>query len=254
MDERERTHRREFLKDTIRKEVDFAATDQSRGVPPPPIAKPAPEGAVRVPLPRAGHWQDIREVSLSAAIAGRRSRREFAPAPLSLDELAYLLWATQGVSRPLGPGHALRTVPSAGCRHAFETYLVIQRVTGLEPGLWRFLPVENQLVRLAGDGNLGSRVVAATFFQRFVAAAAVTFVWTAIPHRMEWRYGAAAHKVIALDAGHLAQNLYLACEAVGCGTCAIAAYDQQAMDELLGVDGDDEFTIYLAPVGKRLPR
>jgi hypothetical protein len=44
--------------------------------------------------------------------------------------------------------------------------------------------------------------------------------------------------------------MYLACEAIGAGTCAIAAYHQALMDELLGVDGKDEFTIYLAPVGK----
>lgn len=254
MDDTERRERREFLKDTIRKLVDFSQTDQSRGVPPPPIEKPAPEGAVTVPLPRAGHWQGVRDVDLGAAIAGRRSRRELASGPLTLDELAFLLWATQGVTRQLGPGHALRTVPSAGCRHAFETYLVVQRVTGLEPGLWRFLPASNRLLRLAGDERLASRLVAATFFQRFVGAAAVTFVWTAVPYRMEWRYGAAAHKVVALDAGHVCQNLYLACEAVGCGTCAIAAYDQEAMDELVGVDGNDELTIYLAPVGKRPPR
>jgi SagB-type dehydrogenase family enzyme len=67
---------------------------------------------------------------------------------------------------------------------------------------------------------------------------------------MEWRYGLAAHKVIAIDAGHVCQNLYLSCEAIGAGTCAIAAYDQEAMDRLLRIDGKDEFTIYIAPVGK----
>jgi nitroreductase len=56
--------------------------------------------------------------------------------------------------------------------------------------------------------------------------------------------------VIALDAGHVCQNLYLACEAIGAGTCAIAAYNQDLADELLGVDGDEEFTVYIAPVGK----
>jgi SagB-type dehydrogenase family enzyme len=67
---------------------------------------------------------------------------------------------------------------------------------------------------------------------------------------MEWRYGLTAHKVIAIDAGHVGQNLYLACQAVGAGTCAIAAYDQEAMDGLLRLDGQEEFTIYLASVGK----
>lgn len=69
---------------------------------------------------------------------------------------------------------------------------------------------------------------------------------------MEWRYGIAAYKVIAIDAGHVCQNLYLACEAIGAGTCAIAAYDQEAMDKILRIDGQDEFAIYLASVGKKL--
>jgi nitroreductase len=69
---------------------------------------------------------------------------------------------------------------------------------------------------------------------------------------MEWRYDIAAHKVIAIDAGHVCQNLYLACEAIDAGTCAMAAYDQEEMDKLLRVDGQNEFTIYLASVGKKL--
>jgi SagB-type dehydrogenase family enzyme len=68
---------------------------------------------------------------------------------------------------------------------------------------------------------------------------------------MEWRYEIAAHKVIAIDAGHVCQNLYLACEAIGAGTCAMAAYDQEGIDRLLRIDGYDEFTIYIASVGKK---
>ncbi len=71
-----------------------------------------------------------------------------------------------------------------------------------------------------------------------------------MPYRMEWRYDIAAHKVIAIEAGHVCQNLYLATAAIGAGTCAVAAYNQELMDQLLRVDGKDEFTIYLAPVGK----
>jgi SagB-type dehydrogenase family enzyme len=88
--------------------------------------------------------------------------------------------------------------------------------------------------------------------QAFASHGAATFIWTAVPYRMEWRYGLAAHKVIALDVGHVCQNLYLASQAIDAGACAIAAYDQQAMDELVGVDGENEFVIYVAPVGKVL--
>jgi len=107
------------------------------------------------------------------------------------------------------------------------------------------------LAQLAIDQQIGRRAAAACLGQRFVALAAVVLFWTAIPARMEWRYDLAAHKVIAIDAGHVCQNLYLACESLGLGTCAIAAYQQEACDGLLGVDGDEEFTLYLAPVGRR---
>ena len=121
----------------------------------------------------------------------------------------------------------------------------------LESGLYRYLPFDGQLARLRLDPEIGRKAAMACFGQGFIAAAAVTFFWTAIPARMEWRYDLAAHKVIAIDAGHVCQNLYLAGQAIGAGVCAVAAYDQEACDELLGVDGDEEFTIYLAPVGKR---
>jgi SagB-type dehydrogenase family enzyme len=141
-------------------------------------------------------------------------------------------------------------VPSAGCRHALETYLVVSRVEGLAPGLYRYQPLEHQLCRLGEDANLAGRTAQACHGQRFVANAAVTFVWTAVPYRMEWRYTLVSPKLIALDAGHVCQNLYLACAAIGAGTCAVAAYSQREIDALLGVDGEEEFTVYLAPVGK----
>ena len=242
---------RYFLKDHIRQEVDFSQTDQHRGIPPPPIQKPFPSDAFRMPLPpRPSGEAPFTEVRLADAINGRESRRRFSPAPLSLAELGFLLWATQGVREILHPAAALRTVPSAGARHALETYLCVRQAEKLTSGIYRYLPVEHELLHVADVPDLGARLTQAVLGQAFAGHAAVTFAWTAIPYRMEWRYGLASHKVIALDAGHVCQNLYLACEAVGAGTCAIAAYDQNTMDELLGVDGRDEFTVYLAPVGK----
>jgi SagB-type dehydrogenase family enzyme len=146
----------------------------------------------------------------------------------------------------------LRTAPSAGARHPFETYLVVNRVEGLAPGLYRYLGLEHQLLCLQ-KGDYAERVGTACNGQAFVGRGAVVFIWTALPYRTEWRYSVVAHRVIAMDAGHTCENLYLAAEAVGAGTCAIGAYDQALMDELVGVDGDDELVIYAAPVG-HLPR
>ncbi len=242
---------RSFLKDTIRQAVNFSETDQNRHIPPPPVEKPCAPDAKRIELPAVETLTDIGRTDLTTAIARRKSCRTYSDAPLSLEELSFLLWATQGVKLKLDAGHALRTVPSAGCRHAFETYLAVMRVSGLEKGIYRYLPLEHQLLFEFSEENLEQRITRGALGQPFAGEAAVTFIWTVIPYRMEWRYGLAAHKVIALDAGHVCQNLYLACEAFGAGTCAIAAYDQAAMDSLLGVDGKEEFTIYLAPVGRK---
>jgi SagB-type dehydrogenase family enzyme len=244
---------REFLKDTIRQKVDFSRTDQHQGVPPPPLEKPYPPDAVRLSLPPVGQWQGIHSVELLTAVGDRQSRRTFSPEPLTLDELSMLLWATQGVrERDDNEGIVLRTVPSAGNRHALETYLAIQRVNGAKPGFYRYLPLEHQLLHLFDEEQMPRKLTEATLGQAFVGRAAVVFIWTTIPYRMEWRYGLAAHKVIALDAGHVCQNLYLACNAIGAGTCAVAAYHQQLMDRLVRVNGEEEFVVYLAPVGKLL--
>lgn len=241
---------RYFLKDDVRMEVDFGRTPQNRGVPPPPMEKPCRADAARTVLPAPGRWSGVSPVPVEQAIARRESRRRFGHEPLTLDELSFLLWSTQGVRRSLGHGVTLRTVPSAGSRHAFETYVVTLRVASLDIGVYRYLPSEHEIVLEFADPEADERIVEAAHGQSFAGSAAAVFVWTAIPARMEWRYGDASYKVIALDAGHVCQNLYLACECIGAGTCAIAAYRQDLMDSFLRVDGEDEFSVYLAPVGR----
>jgi SagB-type dehydrogenase family enzyme len=239
-----------FLKDTIRRQVDFSKTAQSRGVAPPPIQKPCPEDAQKITLPGSRQWETIKPVSIVDAIARRQSRRASTKGDLLLSELSFLLWATQAIRQKAAEYHALRTVPSAGCRHSFETYIAAFRVRGLEKAIYRYLPLSHELVKHAEPENPEATVARMALGQSFAGKSAATFIWTTIPARMEWRYAEASYKVIALDAGHVCQNLYLACEAAGCGTCAIAAYDQQYCDEVLGIDGQEEFTIYMAPVSK----
>jgi SagB-type dehydrogenase family enzyme len=241
-----------FLKDSIRKVIDFSQTDQNRSMAPPPVEKPFPPEAKRIDLPTYDPFMNSGKIDLINAIKNRESRRSYSHQPLSIEELSLLLWATQGIRRKLDSGHSLRMVPSAGCRHAFETYLCVLNVQNLDQGIYRYLPVEHQLLFEFTEDNLNKRIVRAVLGQSYPGVAAVTFIWTTIPYRMEWRYGIAAHKVIAIDAGHVCQNLYLACEAIEAGACAIAAYDQEEMDKLLRIDGHDEFTIYLASVGKKL--
>ena len=138
---------REFLKDTIRQKIDFSQTDQQQGIPPPPLEKPYPPDAVRIELLPVGQWQGIELIDLASAIEERQSRRRFSPEPLTLDELSMLLWATQGARGEID-NKVLRTVPSAGNRHALETYLAVLRVNGVQPGFYRYLPLEHQLLHL----------------------------------------------------------------------------------------------------------
>ena len=252
MEPKATVHGREFLKDSLRLQINLSLSDQNCGIAPPPLQKPPRPDQQLIALPGESHWQAFAGTDLLQAVKARRSHRSFTPTPLTLTEVALLLWATQGIKEVIGPGSALRSVPSAGCRHAFESYLLVSNVEGLEPGLYRYLPIEHALVQewASSAAALALQLQPASLNQSFVASAPLVLAWTAIPYRMEWRYLEAAYRVILLDAGHLCQNLYLACEALGAGTCAIAAYHQQLMDQLLGVDGEDEFTIYLAPVGK----
>jgi SagB-type dehydrogenase family enzyme len=245
---------RYFLKDSIRKTIDFSKTDQTQGMIAPPIEKPYSPDSKRIELITTD-WNEIFGITISEAIKNRESRRKYNPDPLTLMELSFLLWATQGV-RIYAGNYAFRNVPSAGCRHALETYLAVFNVESsqpgkeLEPGIYRYLPLTHELLFEFSKDHLQDEMIKATFGQTFAGQSAVTFIWSAIPYRMEWRYGLDSHKVIAMDAGHVGQNMYLACEAIGAGTCTIGAYDQEYLDELLRLDGEDEFSIYLAPVGK----
>lgn len=241
---------RKFIKSDLWLEMRDMRTDQQQRLPPPAVTKPAPEGAVTIDLIPPAEFT-VGAMSVREAIAGRRSHRSYSDAALSQEELAYLLWATQGVHEVWRGGIAVRrTVPSAGARHPFETYLVISRVAGLDAGLYRYLSIDHQLLQLKLDADLPHRTAEACHHQVFVARSAVTFIWTALPYRTEWRYALMTPKLVNLDAGHVCENLYLAAESIGAGACAMAAYEQSALDALLGVDGEDEFAVYVASVGK----
>jgi SagB-type dehydrogenase family enzyme len=225
-------------------------SEQERGVPQPPLELEAEAEAVRIPLPPASSLSLPRR-DLQEAIERRRSLRRYSPDPLCLEELSFLLWCTQGV-RKIVPGSAtFRTVPSAGARHAIETYLLANRVQGVPEGLYRYSALEHALLAIRHEPGLAGELTAACLDQEFVKASAVTFAWTAAVRRMRWRYGERGYRYLLLDAGHVCQNLYLAAEAVGCGACAIAAFDDQAVDSVLGLDGQEQFSLYLAAVGKK---
>jgi SagB-type dehydrogenase family enzyme len=128
---------------------------------------------------------------------------------------------------------------------------LINRVAGLTPGLYRFLASEHALI-LANDADgIADVLVNACFRQKMVGTAAVSFFWAAVIDRMFWRYDERGYRYLHLDAGHVCQNLYLAGEAIGCGTCAIAAFDDDLLNDALALDGKEMFAVYAASLGKK---
>lgn len=225
--------------------------DQMLGRPPPPLEVPYTKGRAFIPLPPP---EDIvlPAIDLRDAIEQRESVRDYAPEPLALHELSFLLWCTQGVRRVVDGAFTLRTVPSAGARHAFETYLLINRVEDVPPGLYRYLALEHRLAEESRDPGLPKHATAAFLNQPHILESAVTFLWIAVPGRMTWRYSERGYRYLHLDAGHVCQNLYLAASGIGCGVCAIGAFDDAAINRLLGLDGEEQFLIYAATVGRKV--
>lgn len=238
---------REFMEYT--KYRYLGRSDQENGLPQPPLDLPAAPGIPIVALPKPAELS-IPSVDLRMAIERRHSVRSYGKKPLSLEELSFLLWCTQGVRDVHGSVATFRTVPSAGARHAFETYLLINDVEDLAPGLYRYLALSHNLQRVSADPTLHIDIAHACLDQDFIMRCGVVFLWTAVPYRMTWRYGERGYRDLHLNPGHVCQNLYLAAEAVGCGVCAIAAFDDDAMASLLGIDGTSQFLIYLATAGK----
>ncbi|MCF7912397.1 MAG: SagB/ThcOx family dehydrogenase [Candidatus Cloacimonetes bacterium] len=230
---------------------DFSQTDQNRGVNSPPVVKPYPEDAKVIDLPKPEDWAWEISTDFTRATLQRSSVRKYSDDELKLEELSYLLWSTQAIRLEINAATSKRFVPSAGSRHALETYLAVINVEGLEAGIYRYLPQEHALLYIHIPEDFPKLITASVKGQSWATKANVVFYWSAVPYRMEWRYAVASSKLILLDAGHVCQNLYLACNAVDCGTCAVAAYDQAAADELLQLDGEEEMVIYIAPVGKK---
>jgi len=238
---------REFMEKTKYKYL--KESDQVRGLPQPPLADGIEEGARVIDLPAPGSFK-VKKADLSEAIVARTSIREYSDEHYALEELAYLLHMTQGIREVTTRPATLRTVPSAGSRHPFETYVLCNRVEGLKPGLYRYAALDHKLVEVNTSAGLDDRVTAGLYGQQMVKHSAVTFMWVAVAYRCIWRYTERAYRYMHLDAGHVCQNLYLAVQAIGAGCCGIAAFRDDEINAVLGVDGVERFMIYAATTGK----
>ena len=174
-------------------------SDEKKKIPPPPFQRPYPEDVPLIDLVPADEFT-IGNAPFLGLVNSRQSRRKYTSDSLTLEELSFLLWSTQGVKQVLKSGRGVkRVVPSAGAKSPLETYLVINNVEGLEHGLYRYISFSHQLMYIKGIENAEERIGELAFDQKFVGTAPVIFCWTAVPYRTEWRYTILSHKFIAID-------------------------------------------------------
>ena len=187
---------------------------------------------------------------LLSLIRDRRSSRIYTGETMTLAQLSFLLWATQGIKSIRGKAYAtIRTVPCGGARHQFETYLIVRNVEGLQPGAYHYLPMEHALEFLHPVEDMDAAISETLSGQVWAAKANVVFYWSMVAYRVEWRYGIYAHRVAMIDVGHVGQNLYTAATGLGLGCCAIAAFRHEKCCEMFDLDGEGEYIVYTVPVG-----
>jgi len=188
---------------------------------------------------------------LGTVLARRRSERTFASDPIAAAELAALLAAGYGVTGALEleDGHAqpMRTAPSGGALYPLELFAAVRNVDGLPAGLYHYDALEDMLERLA-DGPADLSKVSP--FESAVAGAAVVVALAACFWRSRFKYGLRAYRFTLLEAGHVAQNLLLAAAALELGAVPIGGFYDRRLDDLLGLDGVDESSLYLVCVGR----
>ncbi|HWS72735.1 MAG TPA: SagB/ThcOx family dehydrogenase [Thermoanaerobaculia bacterium] len=218
---------------------------------PDPERKPAARrihaGARRIALPGA----DLElPLPLGLALAGRRSRREFAPAALPQELLGRLLFASAAVTGTVtyeGFTSGARTYPSGGALYPLEIYPVLQQVEGIADGIYHYDPWNHELEEVRA-GNFHQQFAAMTIGQGMLAGANAVFFITAVFERSMWKYGQRGYRYTWIEAGHLGQNLYLVAGALGLAPVALGGFYDGEANALLDL-APNEQTIYAMCAG-----
>ncbi len=234
-------------------------------------------------LPETRQWQDIRDIvasfgpppdhapphraidlpaatalpRLSALVKQRRTARNFDQSrALSLSDLAALLWAGAGElgreAMAEGTDAVRRPVPSGGALHPLELWVLAQRVEGLPPGLYRYASRTGQLDAAAPASALPEdfayRALAGqTWFSN--APVLLVLCCNFARHLHKYRQHPKALRVLHVEAGHVAQNLYLAAAELDLGCFITLAINESLIDECLELDGIQQGVLAIAGTG-----
>ncbi|MCL1949265.1 MAG: SagB/ThcOx family dehydrogenase [Turicibacter sp.] len=230
-------------------------SDAQKGIPHPPHEHIRTGDFAQ--LPPFEHL--LKPINFLGALTSRRSERGYSGDAISPAQLAFLLWSAHSIQDYRGKDNlaTLRTTPSGGARHAFEVYVAVKNVDGLEPGFYHYLPTKNvgekkvTIERLCPFGeHVENQLTDMLVRQRWASKAPTLLFISCLPYRAEWRYQEAAHRTMLIDLGHIGQNVMLSATALGLGSCPMTAFNQQLCDDTLGFEREKEYTVYVIPVGK----
>ncbi len=204
-----------------------------RAMSSPVPAETVLNGEIKLPAPDTEGSMSLEEV-----LSRRRSLRSYyRNRPLSLQDMAQLLWAAQGQTADWGG----RTAPSAGALYPLELYAATDKC------VWHYLADRHHAEATAQE-DIRDALWAAALHQYPLATAPMIFVMTAIYQRTVRRYGDRAERYVTLEAGHAAENLLLQAVALGLGAVVVGAFNDEQVAAALRLPGDEQ-PLYLIPVG-----
>jgi len=212
------------------------------------------ENRVKLVLPR-NDAKNKNRGQFERVMLRRRSSRNFSSSPMSLQDLTKILFFANGITDVYVSGgyrNFRRNVPSSGNLGSIEIYPLINRVEGVEPGIYHYDPLENSLACLK-SGDFKHLIMDRMIYQPEFADAAVLLITSALIDRVRAKYGDRAYRYVHLDAGHVGENVYLTCAALSLGCCATAGFIDNEVNDFIGIDGINETVVYILAIGYDAP-
>ena len=237
---------KEFINGT--RYPDYSTVDLVVRVPEPPHELPVKPDQTVIKLPNPKRFK-VPDIPVRKAIENWEPVGFFSRSSMTLKELSYLLWCTQGFKRMVAETIQLRNVPSAGSRYPLEMYFVANEVDGLDTGLYRYLPKSNSIVAERIDSGLILEMSTASMNFKIMTRAAVTFLWVAVPYRSVWALGNRGYRSVLIEAGHSCQNLIMASAGLGYQVFPTDMFHDDLIAKLADLDTETQWPVYLAAVG-----
>jgi SagB-type dehydrogenase family enzyme len=226
---------------------------QSRPIP---AVQPQRAAVSNIDLRAAASTLPQTDLTFTAALDGRRSRRYPGPRPLSLAELAvFLSLAAEPRATDDQAGGWRYPYPSGGGIYGFHIYVVIHRCFQLEPGLYRHAAEDRALEKLDARPDQVELLAAHCGYALGLENAKpdAVLILTAEIGEFTARYDAIAYRLVLLGAGCLIQNMYLVASALGLAGCAVGGGNPVLFAQIAGADPVTEPSVAEFALSGRAP-